>query len=82
LISLQVKSDEPVDHVSLALQNLRHVDRYRAGCDAELFCARDDVGNVGAPDFILAGEAIDIRAGTTNPATLDYCRPLAGLSPG
>src|SRR6185437_10696702 len=79
LITLQVKCNEAIDHVSLALQDLRHIDRDRAGRDTELSGARDGFDDTGAPDFVLAWEAVDVRAGATDPTTFDYCRPLAGL---
>ena len=74
---LEVKGDEVVDHVPLALKDLLHVDRYRAGGHAELAGAGYDPGDPGAPDFILAGKAIDVGAGTANPAAFDHRGPLS-----
>jgi hypothetical protein len=38
-----------------------------------------EIRNFGAPDFVLAGKTIDIRAGATDPPPLDDYRLLAGL---
>jgi hypothetical protein len=39
-----------------------------------------EIRNFGTPDFVLAGEAIDIRAGTADPASFDDSRSFSGLS--
>src|SRR5713226_5162459 len=38
-----------------------------------------EIRNFSAPDFVLAGKTIDIRAGTTDPPPLDDYRLLSGL---
>jgi hypothetical protein len=38
-----------------------------------------EIRNFGAPDFVLAGKTIDIRAGTPDPPPLDDYRLLSGL---
>jgi hypothetical protein len=38
-----------------------------------------EIGNFGAPDFVLAGKTIHIRTGTSDPAPLDDYRWLSGL---
>src|SRR6185437_2845804 len=84
LVPFEVKGDQAVDHVPLAPKNLLHVDRYRAGGYAELFGAGDDPGDPGAPDFVLAGEAVDVGTGAANPAAFDNggLLPRLGKMPG
>src|ERR1700756_4558217 len=38
-----------------------------------------EIRNFSAPDFVLAGKTIDIRAGPPNPPPLDNHRVLSGL---
>jgi len=38
-----------------------------------------EIRNFSAPDFVLAGKTIDIRAGTPDPPPLDDYRWLSGL---
>src|SRR6266852_4659844 len=39
----------------------------------------NQIRNFSAPDFVLAGKTIDIRAGTPDPPPLDDDRLLSGL---
>jgi hypothetical protein len=38
-----------------------------------------EIRNFSAPNFVLAGKTIDIRAGTPDPPSLDDYRLLSGL---
>jgi hypothetical protein len=38
----------------------------------------DQVGDLGAEDFVLAGQAIDVRARTADPAAFDDARFAGG----
>jgi hypothetical protein len=38
-----------------------------------------EIRNFSAPDFVLAGKTIDIRAGAPDPAPFDDYRLLSGL---
>ncbi len=62
--------DKLFDHVALALADFGniHPDRicYRPKAPGVLHRMRD----LGAPDYVLGGEAVDIRAGAANPPAL------------
>lgn len=77
---IEMKGDETVDHVALALKNPLHVDRYIADIHAELSGAGDDPRDTGAPDFVLAGKTIDVRTGAADPAAFYHGGFLPGLS--
>jgi len=63
--------DLAIDHVALALTNRCHVGRDRAGHRAELRRVAREIGNSGTPNFVLAGHARDVGAGTSDPTALD-----------
>jgi hypothetical protein len=72
--------DQTSNHLAFSQSNRCHV-RPGAGSDNPKFrCVMGEIRNFGAPDFVLAGETIDIRAGTPDPASFDDSRSLSGLS--
>ena len=64
---IQVHGDQAIDHVALALPHAPHVDRGRARDHPELRRVVNQVGDLRAPDFVLAGETVDVRAGAADP---------------
>ena len=79
LVALEMKGDEAFDHGALALHDLVHVDRNGAGDNAEFPGAGDDPDDARAPDLVLAGQAVDVRAGAADPAPFDHGHLAAGL---
>ena len=77
LVVLQMRRDEPVDHVALALANLRHVDLDRAGHHAELGAVSRVMRDFGAVNFVLARQARDIGTAAADPLALDDRDPAA-----
>ena len=77
LVVLQMRRDEPVDHVALALAHLRHVDLDRAGHHAELGAVARVMRDFGAVDFVLARQARDIGTAAADPLALDDRDPAA-----
>src|SRR5216684_9040080 len=59
--------------------NRRHVRCGAAKGNSESGCVMHEIRNFSAPDFVLAGKTIDIRAGTPDPPSLDDHRLLSGL---
>ena len=82
LVQVQVQSDQPLDHLALALAHLGHVNRDGARHDPELRGMVQQVGDFRAPDLVLAGQAVDVRAGPADPAALDDRDAAPGASPG
>ena len=65
-----------LDHVALALANLRHVGRDGTGDHrAELRGVLRQIRDPRAPNLILAGQACDVGAGAADPSALDNGSP-------
>ena len=80
LVSVQVECDLPVDHVLLAAAHLAHVGSDVIGQGAEMRGVAHQMGDPGAPEFVLGRQAGDGGAGTADPATLYHGDFLAGLA--
>ena len=78
-VAIQVKCDQAVDHVVLALQHFRHIDRYRPGCDAERCSVPDNFCDARTPDLVLTGEAVDVGTGASDPSAFDHRSSVARL---
>ncbi len=78
-VAIQVLGDLRLDHVALALPHARHVDRRGAGHRPELCRAADQRGHLGAPDLVLAREAVDVGARAADVAALHHGRAPTGL---
>jgi hypothetical protein len=74
-----VHGDQSIDHLPFAFANKRHVNRSWSSYAPEFARVIDEMRNLGAPDFILAWQTISVRAGATDPASLDYCSRLSRL---
>ena len=83
-VLFQVHGDQAIDHVAFALPHPPHVDRRRACYDPELRRVVDQVRDLGAPDFVLAGQAVDVRARAADPFPFHDGRtvPCLGQVPG
>jgi hypothetical protein len=66
-----VHFNQAVHHFAFAVPNRRHIDRSRSGRTPEFAGMVDEIRNFGAPDLILAGETIDVRARSANPPPLN-----------
>ena len=71
LVIIEMHGDQAIDHLSLARQHLRHVDDGGTRHHPELVCMAHQIGDFGAPDLILAGQAVRVRAGTADQLALD-----------
>src|SRR5262249_4827623 len=71
--------DEALDHLALARADAGHVDRAGARRDAEAIGMMHEVGDLRAPDLVLARQTVDVRARAADPAPLDDDDALAGL---
>ena len=69
-VGAKVKFDLTIDHVLLAAANLPHVGLDRIGQRAELRRVLDQVGDPGAPEFVLGRQTGDGGTGAADPATL------------
>jgi hypothetical protein len=71
-----MKGNLPLDHIALALANLRHVGGDGAGDHrAELLGVLRQMRDPRAPDLILAGQAGDVGTGPADPPALDDGSP-------
>ena len=73
----QMGVHERLDHVALASTNLRHVDFDRASDRAELRGVARQMRDLGATNFILAGQTRDVWTGAADPPALDDCGPAS-----
>jgi hypothetical protein len=71
LVVPQMQGNLAVDHIPLALANLRHVGRDRTGDHrAELRGMLRQMRDPRAPNLILAGQAGDVGTGAPDPPAL------------
>ena len=71
LVIMQMRVDLALDHVALALDDRRHIGGDRAGHHAEPGTRARQMRDLGAPNFVLAGQTGDVWTGAADPATLD-----------
>jgi hypothetical protein len=72
---VQMQGNLAVDHVPLALANLRHVDRDGTGHRTELRGVTRQMRDPRAPNLIPAGQAGDVGAGAPDSPALDDGSP-------
>jgi len=79
-----MQSNLAVNHVPLALANIRHVGCDRTDHGAELRGVMREMRDPCAPDLVLAGQAGDVGTGTPDPSALDdgSSSPRLRLMPG
>ncbi len=75
LVVATMRVDLPLDHVAFAFDDNAHVNRDRAGHDAESCAMACEMRDLGAPDLVLARQAGDVGTGAADPATLDHGSP-------
>src|SRR5262249_8030317 len=80
LVGLEMALDQPFDHLALAPPDLGHVHGDATGHGSEAGAIARQLGDLGAPDLVLAGQAIDVGAGATDPAPFHHGRAPAGLA--
>jgi len=78
-VAIQMRGDHGPDHLALSISNGNHVDRRGMSQAPEFARVVNKICNFGAPDFVLAGETVDVGAGAPNPAPFDDGGLLAGL---
>jgi hypothetical protein len=78
-VALQVQGDLPLDYVALALPYARHIDRPGSGYRPERRRAADQIGDLGAPDLVLAREAIGVGARAADQLAFHDGRPISGV---
>jgi hypothetical protein len=79
LVVLQVHGDQALDHGALALADFGHVDRDGTRHRAEPRGVACQIGDFRTPDLVLAGEAVDVGAGSADPSALHHGRTLPGF---
>src|SRR5262249_14342956 len=75
LIVLQVRVDLVVGHATLDIAHGPNVARNRPRLRADLGTMTHERRDLRTPDLVLAGHAIDVRTGATNPSSLHDGRP-------
>ena len=71
LVSVEVHGDQAIDHVTLARQYPLHVDGDGTRHHSEPICVVNQVGDLCAPNLVLAGKAVGVRAGAADQFALD-----------
>ncbi len=74
-----MERQKSLDHVTLALADSGHVDGDVPGPRAVPRAIMYEVSDLGAPDLVLAGEAVDVGAGTADVSPLDHGCPMTRL---
>ena len=71
-----MRFDKFGDHIALSIAYGRHVDGEVATLDTKFFAATKKRGDLGAMDDILARQASNVGARTSDVPALDYGDPL------
>ena len=71
--------NQTFDHLALSLSNGCHIRGGGTDRDPKSASILNEMSDLCAPDFVLAGKAIHIGAGTADPAPFDHNRLLSGL---
>ena len=77
-VALEVHGDQPVDHLALMRQDFGHIHRNGRRHRAEPVGMADEIGDLGAPDLVLAGQAVRVGAGATDQLAFDNGGALSG----
>jgi hypothetical protein len=73
-----VHGDQAFNHVALALPDFGHIDCDGARHRAEPGGVMRQMRDFRTPDFVLAGEAVDVGAGAADPPALHHGRTSSG----
>ena len=79
LVGVEVEGNLAIDHGTLAPAHLCHVRPDGAVHGSELGGVACQVGDPGAPDFVLAGKAGHMGARAAHPSPFHHGRPLSSL---
>jgi hypothetical protein len=71
LIFLEMIGYQSFDHLAFPVPHRCHVAWGRIGVHTELIGVMKEVRNLCAPDLVLRGKAIDVRAGAADPPPLN-----------
>jgi hypothetical protein len=77
-VALEVHGDQPVDHLALMRQDFHHIYRNGTRYRAEPVGMADEIGDLGAPDLVLAGQAVRVGAGAADQLAFDNGGALSG----
>jgi hypothetical protein len=80
-IVLQMRGNQPLHHVALALANRRHVDRDGTGRRTLLRGMVRQMRDRRAPNLILAGQAVDIGTGAPRYTGAPQRQSVAPIAP-
>ena len=72
-VPFQVHRDQAFHHLALSFSNQRKIRRGLGGSHSKLNPVMNEMSNFGAPDLVLAGQTIYVRARASDPAPLDNC---------
>ena len=78
-VAIQVHGDKAIDHLSLPLDDLRHIHGEVRGTGCECPAVAQEIDDFCAPDFVLAGQTGDVWTGAADPAALNDGRAMPGL---
>ena len=70
-VAVEVHGDQAVDHVALLRQHSLHVDGGGTRHDPKAIGVLNEIGNFRAPNLVLAGQAVGVRAGTADQPAFD-----------
>ncbi len=71
LVAVEVHGDQAVDHLALSCQHSLHVDGRGTRHDPKPIGVVNEIGDFRAPNLILAGQAVGVRAGTADQLAFD-----------
>ena len=83
-VGVEVHRDQAIDHVALACQHSLHIGGDRSRHHPEPIRVMNQIGNLCAPDFVLAGKTVGVRTGAADQFALDDrgAMPRLGHVPG
>jgi len=71
LVGVEVHGDRAIDHVTFARQHSLHVGGDGTRHHSEPICVVNQIGDFCAPDLVLAGKTVGVRAGAADQFALD-----------
>jgi hypothetical protein len=74
-----VHCNQTFDHLTLSFSDRCHIRWVIASRTTKSGCVVNEVGDLCAPDLVLAGKAIHIRARPADPTPFDHNRFLSRL---
>src|SRR5229473_1705886 len=71
LVAVEVHGDQAVDHLALSCQHSLHVGGGGTRHDPKAIGVVNEIGNFRAPNLVLAGQAVGVRARTADQLAFD-----------